>query len=85
MLRQTGGHRAPPLLFHLFSPLTVTFPKLSVILRPLYSFCRTELVSVADALVLYSDGYRLTVFVVLSSSSRMENKQVHLEILPTSY
>jgi hypothetical protein len=27
----------PPYSFHLFSPLTVTFPKLSVILRPLYS------------------------------------------------
>jgi hypothetical protein len=26
----------PPCPFHLFSPLTVTFPKLAVILRPLY-------------------------------------------------
>jgi hypothetical protein len=34
MLRQVG-QRAPPLLFPSFSPLTVTFPKLSVILRPL--------------------------------------------------
>jgi hypothetical protein len=33
---QTVGHRAPPLPFPSFSPLTVTFPKLSVILRPLY-------------------------------------------------
>jgi hypothetical protein len=32
----------PPYSFHLFSPLTVTFPKLSVILRPLYSL-RTAL------------------------------------------
>jgi hypothetical protein len=31
----------PPCSLHLFSPLTVTFPKLSVILRPLYTpkFC----------------------------------------------
>jgi hypothetical protein len=36
MLRQTVGHRTPPCPFHLFSSLTVTFPKLSVILRPLY-------------------------------------------------
>jgi hypothetical protein len=36
MLRQTVGHRALPLLFPYFSPLTVTFPKLSVILCPLY-------------------------------------------------
>jgi hypothetical protein len=35
-LRQTVGHRAPLLLFPYFSPLTVTFPKLSVIWRPLY-------------------------------------------------
>jgi hypothetical protein len=34
MLRQTVGHRAPPLLFPSFSPLTVTFPNLAVILRP---------------------------------------------------
>jgi hypothetical protein len=27
----------PSYSFHLFSPLTVTFPKLSVILRPLYA------------------------------------------------
>jgi hypothetical protein len=27
----------PSYSFHLFSPLTVTFPKLAVILRPLYS------------------------------------------------
>jgi hypothetical protein len=32
---QTLGHRAPPCPFN-FSPLTVTFPKRSVILRPLY-------------------------------------------------
>jgi hypothetical protein len=38
MLTLTVGHRAPPLLFPYFSPLTVTFPKLSVILRPLYCF-----------------------------------------------
>jgi hypothetical protein len=37
MLRQTVDNRAPPLLFPTFSPLTVTFPKLSVILRPLYT------------------------------------------------
>jgi hypothetical protein len=37
MLRQTVGHHAPPLLFPSFPPLTVTFPKLAVILRPLYS------------------------------------------------
>jgi hypothetical protein len=36
MLRQTVEDRAPLLLFPSFSPLTVTFPKLSVILRPLY-------------------------------------------------
>jgi hypothetical protein len=34
-LRQTVGNRAPPLLFPSFSSLTLTFPKLSVILRPL--------------------------------------------------
>jgi hypothetical protein len=38
MLRQTVDNRAPLLLFPSFSPLTVTFPKLSVILRPLYMF-----------------------------------------------
>jgi hypothetical protein len=33
----------PPCSFHLFSPLTVTFPKLSVILCPLYRrSCYTE-------------------------------------------
>jgi hypothetical protein len=36
MLRQTADNRVPLLLFPSFSPLTVTFPKLSVILRPLY-------------------------------------------------
>jgi hypothetical protein len=36
MLRQTVDNRAPPLPFPSFSPLTVTFPKLSVILRTLY-------------------------------------------------
>jgi hypothetical protein len=33
MLRQTVGYRAPPLPFPYFSPLTVMFRKLSVILR----------------------------------------------------
>jgi hypothetical protein len=36
MLRQTVDNRAPRLPFPSFSPLTVTFPKLAVILRPLY-------------------------------------------------
>jgi hypothetical protein len=36
MLRQTVDNRAPPCSLHLFSPLTVTFSKLSVILGPLY-------------------------------------------------
>jgi hypothetical protein len=36
MLRQTLRHRAPPLAFPSFSSLTVTLPKLAVILRPLY-------------------------------------------------
>jgi hypothetical protein len=36
MLRQTLNNRAPLLLFPSFSPLTLTFPNLSVILRPLY-------------------------------------------------
>jgi hypothetical protein len=36
MLRQTVDNRAPPLLFPSFFPLTVTFPKLAVILLPLY-------------------------------------------------
>jgi hypothetical protein len=36
MLRQTVGRRASPLPFPSFSPLTVTFPKLGVILRLLY-------------------------------------------------
>jgi hypothetical protein len=36
MLRQIVGHHAPPFSFHLFSLLTVTFPKLSVIPRPLW-------------------------------------------------
>jgi hypothetical protein len=35
MLRQAVCHRAPLLLFPSLSPLTVTFPKLLVILRPL--------------------------------------------------
>jgi hypothetical protein len=39
---QTVDNRAPPLLFASFSPLTVTFPKLSVILRPLYQFSRSS-------------------------------------------
>jgi hypothetical protein len=34
--RQTLRRRASPLPFPSFSPLTVTFPKLAVILRPLY-------------------------------------------------
>jgi hypothetical protein len=42
MLRKTVGHRAPPYSFHLFPPLTVTFPKLSVILRPLYFVYRSS-------------------------------------------
>jgi hypothetical protein len=33
---QTDDNRAPLLLFPSFSPLTVTFPKLSAILRPVY-------------------------------------------------
>jgi hypothetical protein len=37
MLRQTVGQRCLPLALSIFfSPLTVTFPKLSVTLRPLY-------------------------------------------------
>jgi hypothetical protein len=32
----------PSYSFHLFSPLTVTFPKLSVILRPLYFALRPQ-------------------------------------------
>jgi hypothetical protein len=31
----------PPCLFHLFSPLTVTFPKLAVIFRPVYALDTT--------------------------------------------
>jgi hypothetical protein len=38
MLRQTSPSCFPPCPFRLFSPLTVTFPKLSVILRPLYTY-----------------------------------------------
>jgi hypothetical protein len=37
MLRQTLCHRASPLPFPSFSPLTVIFPKLAFILRPLYA------------------------------------------------
>jgi hypothetical protein len=37
MLRQTLRRRDSPLLFPAFSPLTVTFLKLAVILRPLYT------------------------------------------------
>jgi hypothetical protein len=37
MPRQTVDNRAPPCPFHPFSLLTVTFPKLSVIERPLHS------------------------------------------------
>jgi hypothetical protein len=44
MLRQTVGHRAPLLLFP-FSPLTVSFPKLSVILPPLYSCLSKHLIN----------------------------------------
>jgi hypothetical protein len=40
MLRQTLRRRVSPLPFTSFSRLTVTFPKLAVILRPLY-FSRT--------------------------------------------
>jgi hypothetical protein len=36
MLRETVDHLAPLLLFPSFPPCTVTFPKLLVILRPLY-------------------------------------------------
>jgi hypothetical protein len=38
MLRQTVDNRAPTLLFPSFFPLTVTFPKLSVVFHSLY-FC----------------------------------------------
>jgi hypothetical protein len=37
MLRQTLRRRASPLPFPSLSPLTVTFPKLAVVLLPLYS------------------------------------------------
>jgi hypothetical protein len=51
MLRQTVGHRAPPLPFPSFSPLTVTFPKLAVILRPLeYSTVRVKFASLLRCL-----------------------------------
>jgi hypothetical protein len=36
ILRPTAGHRAPPCSLYIFSPLTMTCPKLSVILRALY-------------------------------------------------
>jgi hypothetical protein len=42
MLRQTLRHLASPLPFPSFSPLTVTFPKLAVILRPQY-WCESEM------------------------------------------
>jgi hypothetical protein len=51
MLRQTVGHRAPPLPVPSFSPLTVTFPKLAVILRPLYWRCSVY----NEAMVLITD------------------------------
>jgi hypothetical protein len=42
MLRQTLRHLASPLPYQSFSPLTVTFPKLAVILRPQY-WCESEM------------------------------------------
>jgi hypothetical protein len=52
MLRQTVDSRSPLALSIFFPPLTVTFPKLSVILRPLYvqfstNLCRLPLVHTA--------------------------------------
>jgi hypothetical protein len=43
MLRQTVDNRAPFLLFPSFSPLTVTFPELSVIFHPLCNEWRIRL------------------------------------------
>jgi hypothetical protein len=58
----------PPCSFHIFPPLTVTFPKLAVILRPLYCPASNEVVAQCNtAHLVHVDGVRLSLWAAATN------------------
>jgi hypothetical protein len=77
----------PPFSFHLFSPLTVTFPNLSVILRPLYSFyvC-LKLSAVPYISAAIQQGFPVSTLlfaVVITLALKMESLYSSETLVPT--
>jgi hypothetical protein len=69
MLRQTVDSRAPLLLFPSFSPLTMTFPKLSVILRPVYIYSLHEVISQVEIVCKAQNCIRIEPFYSVTGVS----------------